>query len=189
MEYIIEETVLGILLSFIANDKCFSPRSVDRGTLAMLSRCEISRGQKILDLGCGYGAVGIWCAHFTEPENVFMNDIDAGAVSLANENAARNNVPGVNAIVSDGFDAINETGFVIILCNPPYHSDFAVAKRFVEKGFNRLKVGGCFFMVVKRLEWYKNKFIKIFGGVEVYRDGEYFVLRGERRREEYGKRQ
>ncbi len=43
-----------------------------------------------------------------------------------------------------------------------------MAKSFIEKGFNRFLIGGKFYMVTKRKEWYKDKFISIFGGVKIY---------------------
>lgn len=184
----IEETILGIRVSLATDESCFSPKSVDQGTKAMLSRCPISSGQKVLDLGCGYGVVGIVCAHFTGQENVTMSDVDRNAVSLAALNAQRNNVPGVKVIQSDGFREIEETGFDLILCNPPYHADFAVPKHFIEKGFNRLKIGGKMFMVTKRLTWYKRKLTGIFGGVILYREGDYTVFESEKTGSQYATR-
>jgi 16S rRNA (guanine1207-N2)-methyltransferase len=78
-------------------------------------------------------------------------------------------------------DALDETGFDCILSNPPYHTDFSVAKRFIEKGFNRLKPGGRMYMVTKRKEWYKNKFISVFGGVRIYEIDGYYVFEAEKR--------
>ena len=58
---------------------------------------------------------------------------------------------------SDGFRDIPDTGYTLILSNPPYHTDFRVAKHFIEKGFNRLAIGGKMVMVTKRRDWYKRK--------------------------------
>jgi len=49
---------------------------------------------------------------------------------------------------------LRATGFTKILCNPPYHTDFSVAKHFIEKGFNRLAIGGAMWMVTKAFEGY-----------------------------------
>ena len=84
-------------------------------------------------------------------------------------------------VLSDGFSAVDEAGFDLILSNPPYQSDFSVAKRFIEKGFNRLKVGGKMMMVTKRLDWYRNRLRAVFGGVRVEQVDGYFVFTAERR--------
>ena len=176
MRYRIEETVLGVSISLVTDDRCFSPRSADSGTLAMLSICPPASGEKILDLGCGYGLVGVVCASIAGQDGVFMSDSDPVAVALAEENIMINRVPRARVILSDGFKDIGETGFDLILCNPPYHANFSVPKHFIEKGFNRLKIGGRMAFVTKRLDWYKRKFISVFGGVMIRAEGGYFIF-------------
>ena len=183
----IEATIKGETFKFITSPHCFSPRNIDKGTLFMLSLADFTETGKVLDLGCGYGVVGITAARFVGPNNVFMTDCDAGAVELARENAALNGSAGVHVIQSDAYDSLDETGFDYILCNPPYHTDFSLAKRFIEKGFNRLKIGGRFFMVTKREEWYKRKFISIFGGVRISRGEGYIVFIAERKSAGYAR--
>lgn len=176
MNYCINEAVLGHDLKFLTNDKCFSPKRIDVGTLAMLSAAELKPGYKALDLGCGYGVVGIACAMVLGQDNTVMVDIDEDAVRLARENASLNGVSDILIVRSDGFDSLDVTGFDIILCNPPYHTDFSVARRFIEKGFNRLNIGGKMLMVAKRREWYKRKLIRIFGGVKITQIDGYYVF-------------
>lgn len=159
----------------------FSPERVDYGTRAMLSAVTLDPGQRVMDLGCGCGAVGVWAAKKCGEENVVMADVDPKAVEISRANACRNGVGGVKVVLSDGFDAVDETGFDWILSNPPYQSDFSVAKRFIEKGFNRLKLGGNMVMVTKRLEWYRNKLRAVFGGVEVHSIDGYYVFIAQRR--------
>lgn len=173
--------VMGESLIFYTSAECFSPNAVDRGTLAMLSVCNLSAGEKVLDLGCGYGVVGIWAAKITDPRNVFMLDVCRSAVLCARKNAVINQTGEVTILESDGFEALTETGFDVILSNPPYHADFSVAKRFIEKGFNRLRIGGRMLMVVKREKWYQNKLTAVFGGCRKYEIGGYFVFEAVRK--------
>lgn len=110
-----------------------------------------------------------------------MLDISEQAVRCAGRNVLLNHAEGVTVLRSDGFRSLQEAGFDLILCNPPYHTDFSVAKHFIEKGFNRLRIGGRMLMVVKREKWYRNKLNAVFGGCrELEKDG-YFVLEAERR--------
>lgn len=163
----------------------FSPGRVDYGTRAMLSAVAFEPGQRVLDLGCGCGVVGILAARLCGEDNVWLLDIDPKAVEIARENAAENGVPGVTCLVSDGLSALDETGFDLILTNPPYQSDFAVARGFIEKGFNRLKLGGRMLMVTKRRAWYENKLRSVFGGVKVREIDGYFVFEAQRRTVHY----
>ena len=163
----------------------FSPRGADAGTLSMVSAVELESGQKLLDLGCGAGLVGIAAAKVLGEENVWMTDVDPAAVRCAAENAKRNGVDNVHLCCGDALDAVDASGFDWILSNPPYHADFSVAKKFIEKGFNRLKLGGKLVMVVKRELWYRNKLTAIFGGVRMQEIGGYFVFTAEKRSERY----
>lgn len=174
-------TIKGIELRFETDNHVFSPQAVDAGTLAMLSQVEFGEGDRFLDLGCGYGVVGILAAKLIGPESVVMTDISERAVELARYNAALNGVGEVVVHQSDGFKDLTETDFTLILSNPPYHTDFAVPKEFIEKGFNRLRLGGRMVMVTKRKDWYKNKLIAIFGGVKIAETDGYFVFTAEKR--------
>ena len=177
----IEAEVLGQRIELETRRGLFSPEHIDRGTLAMLSQVHIAPGMRIMDLGCGCGVVGIVAAKIAGEENVFLSDVDPVAVETARRNAERNGVGGVRLYVSDGFRDVDETGFDLILSNPPYQTDFSVAKGFIEKGFNRLKIGGRLYMVTKRRDWYRNKLVSVFGGVELRETDGYFVFAAERR--------
>ncbi len=172
-------------MKFKTSDEVFSPMSIDKGTMAMLTLADIKSHDKVLDLGCGYGVVGIYASKIVEPQNVVMIDKDVEAIRLAKENAILNEVEGVQIIQSEGFRNLNEKGFTIILSNPPYHEDFSVPKEFIEKGFNRLHVGGRIMMVTKRREWYKNKLTSIFGGCKIFEVGGYYVFHAEKRSGKY----
>lgn len=183
--YTIHETVLGFPLVFHTNSLCFSPAAIDKGTLSLLAVAKFQPEQKVLDLGCGYGVVGITAAQKIDDTHIVMSDIDDNALKLARRNSGENGVPGVKIVQSNGFESITDTDFDWILSNPPYHSDFRVPKSFIRKGFNRLKLGGKMLMVTKRREWYKNAFINTFGGVKIIEADGYSIFEAERRSVHY----
>lgn len=177
----IEEQVQGIELVLNTNEEVFSPTAVDKGTRAMLSFVEFKENDKVLDLGCGCGVVGILAAKQIGAGNVVMCDVSENAVQLSKQNAAANGVEGVTIRRSDGLNEISEKDFTLILSNPPYHTDFAVAKGFIEDGFKKLAIGGKMVMVTKRLDWYRNKLSSVFGGVTVKEKDGYYVFLAEKR--------
>lgn len=168
-------------ITFKSDAKLFSPRAIDKGTLAMLSVVTPNEKDIILDLGCGYGFVGIYIAKEYKVREITFCDIDIRAIALTKENIVNNKIENAVILQSDGFSKVFKKDFSIILSNPPYHSDFSVAKRFIEQGFHHLTDKGKFYMVTKRKEWYKRKFIKVFGGVKITEKDGYFVFMAEKR--------
>ena len=177
----IHTTIKGVLLEFETNDQVFSPSGIDRGTQAMLGQLEFEKDDKVLDLGCGYGVVGILASKLLGSSQVVMCDISEDAVRTSKRNAELNGVGDVQILISNGLDQVEEEGFTKILSNPPYHVDFCVPKNFIEKGYRKLKVGGTMYMVTKRKDWYKNKLTSVFGGVKVIESDGYYVFKAEKR--------
>lgn len=177
----IEEQVQGVDLVLQTNEEVFSPTAVDRGTKAMLSFVEFKEEDKVLDLGCGCGVVGILAAKQIGADKIVMCDVSENAVLLSRQNAEANGVGAVTIRQSDGLKEISENGFTLILSNPPYHTDFAVAKGFIEDGFKKLVIGGKMIMVTKRLDWYRNKLSSVFGGVTVKEKDGYYIFIAEKR--------
>jgi 16S rRNA (guanine1207-N2)-methyltransferase len=172
----VQANVAGIELQFETAPSLFSPTKLDRGSLAILSCISFEPNDKVLDLGCGYGLIGIYAAKVIGDERVWMVDNDQIAVEYAVRNLAINSVERVSVVMSDGFREIREANFTKIICNPPYHVDFSVQKHFIEKGFNRLVLDGTMYIVTKRKPWYQNKLRSIFGGVRVREKDSYFVF-------------
>lgn len=171
-------TVGDVSLNLETNERIFSPAHADKGTLAMLSKVSFSPSDRVLDLGCGCGIVGIYACKLGA--QVLMTDYAEDAVEIARQNCALNDCD-CQVIQSDAFSNIDEVLFTKILSNPPYHTDFSVAKRFIEGAFRHLEVGGQLIMVTKRLDWYRNKLRTVFGGVQVSEVDGYYVFMAEKR--------
>ena len=185
----ISAEIKNVILKFETDPSNFSPNNIDVGTLAMLSAVDFLPSDKVLDMGCGYGVVGILAARLIGQENVTMCDISESAVKQAKINAELNGVPNIDIKISDGFSEIQDNDFTLILSNPPYHADFSVPKHFIEVGFKKLAVGGKMIMVTKRLDWYKNKLTSVFGGVMVREINGYYVFISEKRGERVRKKE
>ncbi len=179
----INTTIKNIPLQFHTDSTVFSPAGIDRGTLAMLSQVDFTPGDRVLDLGCGYGAVGLTAAKIIGEDKVILCDISEDAVALARQNALLNGLSHADIRQSDAYENIPEQDFTLILSNPPYHTDFSVARRFIETGFYKLAPGGKMVMVTKRLDWYKNKLTAVFGGVRIRETDGYYVFLSEKRQD------
>lgn len=162
-------------------DSLFSYKQVDIGTQQMIKHIELQPDSKVLDLGCGYGVVGIWAAHTIGSKNVVMSDVNVAALEMAAENVTINNLEKIRIVQSNGFDNIFDVDFTIIMSHPPYHTDFSVAKSFIEGSYKHLQMDGWLVMVTKRFEWYKNKIHSVFGGVKWIESSGYYVFMAQKR--------
>ena len=177
----IQTEIRDIPMEFETGPEVFSPSGIDLGTLSMLSLFHPKQSDKVLDLGCGYGVVGIFTGKLIGSEHVVMCDLSEDAIDLSRVNAVRNSVPDIRIIKSNGLDEIPDYDFTYILSNPPYHEDFSVPKSFIENGYKKLVTGGKMMMVTKRLDWYKNKLSSVFGGVKIVELNGYHIFIAEKR--------
>lgn len=171
----------GIELDLTTTPDLFSPNAPDKGTLAMLNAAQITPADKVLDLGCGCGIAGVYAAKITGAQSVTMTDVLPIAAETAGQNAIKNGVPEITVLCGNAYENVRDADFTLILSNPPYHTDFSVAKSFIEGGYRHLAIGGRMVMVTKRLDWYKNKLTSVFGGVKVTETDGYYVFISEKR--------
>jgi len=183
----LEVSIKDVKIYLNTDPRLFSPKAPDQGTLRMLDHVDFTPDDRVLDLGCGYGLVGIYSASILPPDKVYMTDLDPVAAAVSSENLTVNGISGVTILQGNAYESVDRNDFSLILSNPPYHTDFSVAKTFIEKGFNRLSIGGRMYMVTKRKEWYKNKFISVFGGVRIWDEDGYFIFMARKKTVSYAK--
>ena len=130
----------------------FSRREIDAGSRLLIASLPTMSAGKMLDLGCGYGAVGIAMAVSTPDLKVWMSDINARAVELAMRNSVANKVHDrVQVLQSDGFDAIpSDVTFDMITLNPPIRAGKSVVYRLYENAKEHLRNGGLFYVVIQK---------------------------------------
>ena len=102
-DIILDVELLGTKLNLHTRWGVFSPRSIDDGTLLLMKYISADEGDVCLDLGCGYGPIGLALARQCHKGQVHMVDKDFIAVELANENAKRNGIVNAKAYLSDAF--------------------------------------------------------------------------------------
>ena len=146
---LVRVTLRGRFFEFFTSSGVFSGKRVDLGTRLLAESMVLPKRGRVLDLGCGYGAVGIAAATFNPDLRVFLVDINARAVWLARRNVRLNNIK--NADVHRGFlyEPVRELAFDAILCNPPISAGMQTVLPIIEGAPDRLKMGGLFQLVVK----------------------------------------
>jgi len=162
----------------------FSRTEIDPGTLLLISVLPVKPGDRVLDLGCGYGPIGIAAAYLAGPAGfVDMIDINERAVELARANAALNGLTNVRAWQSDGFSAVDGT-YDWIVTNPPIRAGKKVIYPMVEKAYGHLNPGGGMLVVIRTKQGAKSmekKMESVFGNVETVKIKQgYRVLKSVR---------
>ncbi|MCL2518501.1 MAG: methyltransferase [Oscillospiraceae bacterium] len=168
------------LYKFTTDAGIFSHEHIDPATDILLRSLPPLKGS-VLDMGCGYGCIGIVLAG-TYNLTLTQADINPAAVNLTKQNCKANNVES-NVILSDGFEKITaqKNNFDTIVINPPIHAGKNVTYSMYEGSFEHLNDGGCLYVVTLKkhgAESTEKKLLDIFGNCEtIYRKKGYFVFK------------
>src|SRR5439155_19768777 len=127
--------------TFITAPDVFSYGELDEGTRLLLETVEVRPTDRVVDLGCGYGAIGIVAASLAPDRRVVLVDTDARAVALAQRNVVLNNVPNAVAVVTDGL-AATPAPFDLIPSTPPLQASAGTLRRSTEEAYRQLLPGG-----------------------------------------------
>lgn len=168
--------------TFITGSGVFSKKTVDFGTRQLIETFEEpSVAGPFLDLGCGYGPIGLALAKSFPERVVWMTDVNERAIMLAQENGLRNKVENVKIVMSDGFERIEEEQFAAILTNPPIRAGKKIVYRMLEDSFKHLRGGGELWVVVQKKQGAPSMFAflkEIFSQAEIkHRKKGYHVIR------------
>ncbi len=147
-EWKISATILGNELSFTTDAGVFSRDGLDRGTEVMLEALPELSG-RILDLGCGWGAVGVSLGKKYPSLDIIMTDINQRAVDLSVRNLAANHVANAKVVQGDAFENV-EGLFDAVITNPPIRAGKAVIYAMFDEARNYLVPGGCLYIVIRK---------------------------------------
>ncbi len=146
-ERTVRVSALGNEMEFITDAGIFSRDGLDRGTEVLLKALPALSG-RVLDLGCGWGAVGVALGKRYPELDIVMTDINQRAVDLARRNLAANGVR-AEAVQGDGFAAV-EGRFDAIVTNPPIRAGKAVIYALFEQARQFLTPGGALYIVIRK---------------------------------------
>jgi 16S rRNA (guanine1207-N2)-methyltransferase len=157
----------------------FSAGKLDSGSQLLLENLPDLQGKRVLDLGCGYGILGLAAAG-RGAAWVDLVDVDLSAVACTRENLARLGITQAQAFPSDGMAAVFDRRYEIILTNPPFHSgkqvDYQVAEAFFKGASYVLPAGGQLWVVANQFIRYDRWLQDTFSRVERRaQDGKYTV--------------
>ena len=192
-EHTVETRLRGRKYVFRTRAGVFSRKEMDDGTRLLIESVDILPMNSVIDVGCGYGPIGIAAAHLASVGRVVMVDTSARAVECASLNieahhlhhARKNGKRRVEAVVSDRFDAVRGERFDRVVSNPPFHAGVDVLYPLVDEAYAHLRFHGRMYLVLMRYVGIRRHIEKVFGNCTVVsREGKHTVLMAERMTED-----
>ncbi|MCU7807384.1 MAG: methyltransferase [Candidatus Thiodiazotropha sp. (ex Semelilucina semeliformis)] len=178
-DIVFEANLAGEALSFHSTWGIFSPRDIDEGTRLLVDHLEIQPTDNCLDLGCGYGPIGLFMARRAPQGQTLMVDKDFMAVEYAYANAKRNGLDNAQAGLSNGFDHIDPAlRFDIIASNIPAKVGKEMLSLILHDARQRLNPGGKLYVVtINGLRQYmKRNLNEIFGNYKKLKQGKTYTV-------------
>ncbi len=180
-EKIIKDKVLSHELTFITDHGVFSKDKIDYGSRVLIKACSFEPWYKnVLDVGCGYGPIGISLAKEFSNISFTLIDVNLRALELAKRNAALNNLKNITIFESNIYEMIN-TKYDCIISNPPIRAGKKVVHQILEESINYLNEKGSIYIVIQKKQGAPSAFVKleeVFGNCTIVcRDKGYYVLK------------
>ncbi len=175
----IESNLLDQSLKLKTRWGVFSPRAIDDGTVLFMKYLDINNNDKCLDLGCGYGPIGLSVAKVCTSGEVHMVDKDFVAVELSNANAKLNNINNAKAYLSDAFSAVDKKEyFDQVLSNVPAKVGREQLSIILYDAYDALKPGGKItFVTINGLRHFiKDNFKSVFGNYKKLKQGQKYTI-------------
>ena len=170
--------LLGEKMTFLTDAGVFSKKMIDFGSQLLLKCLEVNQGETVLDVGCGYGPLGLSLAKAYGVQAT-MVDINNRALDLARQNAERNKVE-ATIFQSNIYEQV-EGKFDHVISNPPIRAGKQVVHEIIEKSQDFLETGGDLTIVIQKKQGApsaKSKMEDVFGNCEIVKkDKGYYILR------------
>lgn len=165
--------------SFITDIGVFSKEGIDYGSRVLINAFT-GPGERILDVGCGYGPIGIVLGTLFSKHRIDMVDINDRAIELAKKNIALNKVTNVNVFESNMYENVVDN-YSSIISNPPIRAGKHIVHAIITDSKKHLKPGGELWIVIQKKQGApsaKQKMLDTFGNAEVVkRDRGYFIIK------------
>jgi 16S rRNA G1207 methylase RsmC len=172
------DTLCGQHLTFRTTWGVFSPREIDEGSRMLLDYMEIGETDDCLDLGCGYGPIGMTMARLAPKGQTLLVDKDFVAVDYANRNIQANGITNAAAMLSNGFAQVGSRRFDVIASNIPAKVGNEMLYLFLYDALAHLNPGGRLYVVTITglRQFIKRSFKEVFGNYDKLKQGKTYTV-------------
>lgn len=177
-----DASILGKTLQFVTDAGVFSKNRIDTGSQVLIETAAKSKfpAGEFLDIGCGYGPVGLFLSQQFPERSIDMIDVNTRALELAKENAELNAIENVSIYESDLYSEVEDKKYAAIFSNPPIRAGKKVVHTILEEAVDYLVEGGVLQIVIQKKQGApsaQKKMKAVFGNVErIALDKGYWIL-------------
>ncbi len=170
--------IRGVSLQFISYTSLFSGMSIDEGTMLLLEHILLPENGRVLDVGCGYGVIGITVAKLNPKLIVYMTDINPLCVKITKINAKLNNVAEkIIVLQGDRYKPVRGLKFNAIYSNPPLSAGMNVVESIVLEAREHLAENGfAQFVLAKGGDYLTRKAKEVYRNVRSISKKGYIIL-------------
>ncbi|MFK5986317.1 MAG: methyltransferase [Pseudomonadota bacterium] len=174
----LQETVAGINLQFKTTWGLFSPKAIDEGSRLLLEHMEIYEGDSCLDVGCGYGPLGLFMAKQANKGTSCLIDKDFVAIDYSNKNIHLNKLDNCECFLSNGFASLGDRRFSLIVSNLPAKVGNEMLSLYMIDALKYLKPGGRFYVVTISgiRKFIQRSFKEYFGNYKKLKQGKTYTV-------------
>lgn len=177
-DIVFNETLNGFPFTFHSTWGLFSPRNIDEGTLLLLKYLDVAEGDNCLDLGCGYGPLGLTLARMAPQGKTTLVDRDFKAIEYSQKNADLNKIGNVDILLSNGFDQIRDKKFDVVVSNIPAKVGNELMTLFFTDALQQMNINGRIYVVTINglRDYIKRTFKDIFGNYKKLKQGKNYTV-------------
>ena len=183
-EFEFSEVILGEKFRFVSDIGVFSKGELDIGSRLLIESFDESEvSGDVLDVGCGYGPIGLSLARLLPDSVVHMVDVNLRALGLTKKGAELNGVSNVRVYESFCYDGVDGK-FGAILSNPPIRAGKKIVHQIIEQSIDYLEDNGSFWVVIGKKQGAPSaqaKMMDVYGNCElVVRKKGFWILKSRK---------
>jgi 16S rRNA (guanine1207-N2)-methyltransferase len=175
-----QAVIRGGTYTFSSRPGVFSWDHLDEATVILADSMDVRADDRVLDLGCGYGVLGVVAGGMATVHPVTMLDVDSEAVRCATRSAHAAGLANARVSPSDIAAAVIEERFDLVITNPPFHvgkaTDLSVPIQFIKDAWTVLAPGGRLNLVANRTLPYEGAIKYLFRNITTVHDGPRFKV-------------
>lgn len=177
-DMLIKAELCSIPMQFKTTWGLFSPRSIDEGSKLMLDHLQVNTDDNCLDIGCGYGPLGLTLAKLAPEGQTTLIDKDFVAVEYTEKNIRLNNLPNCETFLSNGLNQIGKRRFNLIVSNIPAKVGNELLSLFLVDAWKHLEPGGRIYVVtISGIRRYiERSFKDVFGNYKKIKQGKTYTV-------------